>query len=269
MTKNTSNVVADPLAHMVERLRTSEVLMDPYPHYFLEQIFPDDYYRELLRNLPGSTVYQNLFEITDLKLDHFRYRDQKDIGTGWTDLLPGAPKVFWDTFNAWFLGPEMARAALHTFAEPMRVRFGDEAAWPEVSVEVQLIRHHAGFFLQPHSDANSKLVVLLLYLAPDASTSHLGTSIYRPKDPTFSCPKSAHHPFEDFIRVKTAPYLPNSMLAFFRSDQSFHGVEPLSEEDTTTCNRDVIQYVIYDKQARQAQILARRAREAAAREAAR
>ena len=269
MTEHPSNVLADPLAHMIERLHTPEMILDPFPHYFMEQVFPDDYYEALLRNLPGSTAYQNLFEITDLKLDHFRHRDQKDIGAGWTDLLSGEPKAFWDAFNEWFLGPDLAQAILRTFADAMNARFGDEASWPGISVEVQLIRHRAGFFLQPHSDANSKLVVLLLYLAPDASTSHLGTSIYRPKDPTFTCSKSAHHPFEDFVHIKTAPYLPNSMLAFFRSNRSFHGVEPLSEEDTTTCNRDVIQYVIYDKQARQAQIRARRAREAAAGEASR
>ena len=263
MKENNSIGAADPLAHVVERLGTPEVLMDPYPHYYLEQVFPEDYYQTLLRNLPDSTVYENLFEVTDLKLDHFRHRDQKDIGEGWTDLLPGEPKVFWNTFNEWFLGPDLARAVLDTFADPMRTRFGDEASWPEISVEVQLIRHRAGFFLGPHSDSSSKLVVLLLYLAPDDSADHLGTSIYRPKDPTFSCPKSAHYPFEDFIRVKTVPYRPNSMLAFFRSDRSFHGLEPLSEQDTTTCNRDLIQYVIYDKQARQAQVRARATREAA------
>ena len=258
MTENNSIVAADPLAHVVERLRASDVVVDPYPHYYLEHVFPDDYYQTLLRHLPGSTAYQNLYEITTLKLDHFRYRDQKDINAGWNDLLPGEPKVFWNRFNEWFLGPDLARAVLHTFADPMRARFGDEASWPDISVEVQLIRHRAGFFLQPHSDANSKLVVLLLYLAPDDSARHLGTSLYRPKDPTFSCPKSAHYPFEDFVSVKTVPYRPNSMLAFFRSDRSFHGVAPLSEEDTTTCNRDLMQYVIYDEQARQAQLRARR-----------
>ena len=58
--------------------------------------------------------------------------------------------------------------------------------------------------------------------------------------------------------MKTAPYRPNSLLAFERSDRSFHGVEPLAEEDFVTCNRDLIQYVLYDKSARQAQLEARR-----------
>ena len=50
-----------------------------------------------------------------------------------------------------------------------------------------------------------------------------------------------------------------------RSDVSFHGVEPLSEQDVAACSRDLIQYVIYDKQAREAQLVARRL--AAAKEA--
>jgi hypothetical protein len=148
---------------------------------------------------------------------------------------------------------------LRSFAEPLRARFGEEQSWPEVSVEPQLIRHRAGYFLGPHSDLYTKLVVLLIYLAPDESASHLGTSLYSPKDAGFSCPNSTHYPFEDFRRVKTLPYKPNSMLAFMRSDISFHGVEPLSEKDVNNnCSRDLIQYVLHDKQARIAQLRARR-----------
>jgi hypothetical protein len=135
----------------------------------------------------------------------------------------------------------------------MHARFGAQP--PAVSVESQLIRHRPGYFLGPHSDLHTKLVVLLIYLAPDDSTAHLGTSLYRPKDPSFSCPNSTHYQFEDFIKVKTAPYKPNSLLAFFRSDVSFHGLEPLGKADS---GRDVIQYVLYDKAARDRQLQERR-----------
>lgn len=260
-----SSLSASPLAHVVKRLRASQVVPEPYPHYYLEHLFPDTYYRELLSHLPGGDAYQNLFEITTLKLDHFRHRDQRDLGDGWTKELAAELKEFWDRFNEWFLGPELARAVLASFAEPLRARLGEEETWPEVSVESQLIRHRAGYFLGPHSDLHTKLVVLLIYLAPDESTAHLGTSLYRPKDPGFTCPNSTHYPFEDFVRVKTAAYKPNSMLAFVRSDISFHGVEPLSEQDVNASGRDVIQYVLYDKPAREAQL--RERRQAAAREA--
>lgn len=243
------------LTHFAERLSEAEVILDPYPHYCLENIFPNDYYHELLRNLPASDSYSNLYEVTTLKLDHFRHRDQRDMNEGWTDKLPAHQKDFWDEFDTWFLSGELAHAVLETFADQMNAKF---AQWPEVSVESQLIRHRAGYFLGPHSDLFTKLVVLLIYLAPDESAAHLGTSLYRPKDPNFTCPNSTHYPFSDFVNVKTAPYKPNSLLAFFRSDVSFHGLEPLSESDVETSGRDVIQYVLYDKVAREQQLQERR-----------
>ncbi|HEU4795062.1 MAG TPA: hypothetical protein VFT02_05480, partial [Pyrinomonadaceae bacterium] len=59
--------------------------------------------------------------------------------------------------------------------------------------------------------------------------------------------------------VKTAPYKPNSLLAFVRSDISFHGLEPLTEHDVATEGRDLIQYVVHDRAAREAQLQAKRA----------
>lgn len=247
-----------PLAHFVARLGTARVVAEPFPHYYLDNVFPADYYRELLAHLPASGVYQNLFEVTDYKLDHFRHRDQRDLKDGWTQMLPAEIKSFWQDFDEWFRGPALAAAVLDTFAASLNERFGAKPSWPSVSVESQLIRHRAGYFLGPHSDLYTKLVVLLIYLAPDESASHLGTSLYRPKDSSFTCPKSLHHPFEDFERVETAPYRPNSLLAFLRSDISFHGVEPLTERDVeTTAGRDLIQYVLHDRDARAAQLRAK------------
>ena len=257
--KLTSTV--DPLIYVTDRLRAAAVLPDPYPHYYLEDVFPGEYYDSLLRHLPDSAVYDNLFAVTDLKLDHFRHRDQRDLNEGWTDMLPDHIRRFWVDFNRWFMGPEFAQAVLRTFAEQLSERFGDEP-WPEVSVEAQFIRHRAGYFLGPHSDLYTKMVVLIFYLAPDDSFAHLGTSLYRPKDPSFTCPDSKHHPFEDFVKVKTAPYRRNSVLAFLRSDRSFHGLEPLSEGDVAGGPRDLIQYVLHDRQVRQDQLRARRLREA-------
>lgn len=244
-----------PLAHFIARLQTAEIVSEPFPHFYLENVFPADFYQMLRDHLPASEVYQNLFEVTDYKLDHFRHRDQRDLHNEWTSSLPPSLKTFWDSFNEWFLGAELAQAVLESFGGYFETPFepGD------VSVESQLIRHRAGYFLGPHSDLYTKLVVLLIYLAPDESATHLGTSLYRPKDPDFRCPNSRHYPFEDFIQVVTAPYRPNSLLAFLRSDISFHGVEPLSQEDVAnTAGRDLIQYVLHDKKARTEQLRAKK-----------
>jgi hypothetical protein len=247
-----------PLNHLIGRLRETRVENDPFAHYYLDRVLPEDYYDQLLKHLPGSDVYENLYEVTDLKLDHFRHRYQRDLNEGWTNALPPPLQSFWNSFNEWFLSPQLAQAFLESFARPLQPRIGERSEWPEVSVEAQFIRHRAGYFLGPHSDLYTKLVVVLLYLAPDERVQRLGTSLYRPKREGFSCPDSKHYPFEDFVRVKTAPYRPNSLLAFVRSDISFHGLEPLSETDVATEGRDLIQYVVHDKAAREVQQRAKR-----------
>ena len=115
-----------PLAHLVARLRAAQVEAEPYPHYCLEDVFPGDFYRELLSHLPGIASYQNLFEVTTLKLDHFRYRDQRDLMDGWTEQLPAEHRDFWNQFNEWFFGPDLAEAVLDSFAEPLRARIGEK-----------------------------------------------------------------------------------------------------------------------------------------------
>src|SRR5262245_3275546 len=105
-----------PLDHFIERLHAARVELDPFPHYYLENVFPEDYYQELLCHLPATEVYENLYEVTDLKLDHFRHRNQRDMNDGWTERLPRELQPFWSSFNEWFLGPALAQATLQSFS---------------------------------------------------------------------------------------------------------------------------------------------------------
>src|ERR1051325_7622908 len=136
-----SGLPETPLSHAVNRLRAAEVVMEPYPHYYLEKFLPDAYYQALLSHLPSNTVYQNLFEVTTLKLDHFRHRDQRDLNKNWTSTLPVELQDFWNDFDQWFLGEDLAQAVLKSFAAPLRARLAENTPLPAVSVESQLIRH--------------------------------------------------------------------------------------------------------------------------------
>src|ERR1044072_3123398 len=102
-----------PFEHFCGSLAKARVELDPFPTFYLENIFPDDYYQDLLRHLPSTDVYDNLYEVTDLKLDHFRHRNQRDMDAGWIERLPEDLQPFWTFFNDWFLGPDLARAVLH------------------------------------------------------------------------------------------------------------------------------------------------------------
>ena len=98
------------------------------------------------------------------------------------------------------------------------------------------------YSIAPHTDKPDKVVSLLFYLPADESLRELGTSLYVPKDPAFRCDGSIRHPFELFRKVTTAPFLPNSLFGFLKTDQAFHGVEVI---DRPAVERNLLLYNIY------------------------
>jgi hypothetical protein len=71
---------------------------------------------------------------------------------------------------------------------------------------------------------------------------HLGTSIYAARDTSFRCEGTHHHSYSGFKRVASMPYVPNALFAFFKTDYSFHGVDPITEGDV---ERNLLLYNIY------------------------
>lgn len=115
----------------------------------------------------------------------------------------------------------LAEAIAKKFHVPIPV------AW---KLDFLAVRDAPGFELGPHTDTQKKLFTVLIYLAPDARRPDLGTAFYKPKDPALKCDGTVHHEREAFERVKIAPYAPNTLIAFARTDRSFHGVEPADVE---------------------------------------
>jgi hypothetical protein len=66
--------------------------------------------------------------------------------------------------------------------------------------------------------------------------------VYVPKDPAFRCDGRTRHPFEQFRKVMTAGFLPNSLFGFLKTDQAFHGVEVIKAQ---AIERNVLLYNIY------------------------
>jgi hypothetical protein len=114
--------------------------------------------------------------------------------------------------------------------------------------ESLLVEDITKYSLGPHTDSPRKVLTFLFYLPKDESQSHLGTSIYIPKDGTYTCPGRPHYGFENFQRVVTMPFKPNTLFAFVKTDNSFHGVEPVTDPDT---KRWLLLYDIYHRQPEQ------------------
>ena len=43
--------------HIIKKILSSPLITEPFGHKFIENIFPENYYQDLLLNLPSKTYY--------------------------------------------------------------------------------------------------------------------------------------------------------------------------------------------------------------------
>lgn len=206
---NKPNPVAE---HFIGRLMDAEVKRLPYLHAYITRAFPEYYYQEILENLPPDAKY------TDRQFDNRMMVSVNDLD------------AFWRRLGSWMLSREVIGTLLDVF----------EVNVNRIHAEVRLVRDTQGYKIKPHTDIKSKLLSLLFYLAVDDAHAEEGTTIMIPKKEGFTSDGLTRYPFEDFDGVYTAPFMPNTVLGFPRSEVSFHGVL-----GTTIPRRDVLLLNMY------------------------
>lgn len=193
----------------------AEILEHPFRHLFAERVFDEELFKGMEENLPEGK------EWTAHSLGNRAYVPL--IGSGFERLSQGR-KEFWKEVASLLCSQSQVTAFLDKFGIKKRC-----------VLKPSLVRLRPGYSLGPHTDEPSKVLTLLFYIRGDRES---GTVIYKPKRAGFTCRGEAHHKFGDFEKVKTVPFIPNSVFAFQKSSVSFHGVEPVKS------TRDVIQYNI-------------------------
>jgi len=182
-----------------ERLASVEWNTEPYSYFYQTEVFSDPFYEEMLHNLPDTSRYHRYND---------RYPNRYLFDMGGMDS-------FWNNVDTMF-----------------RDVYGK-------NIRTQLCRDFGGYSIGPHTDGRKESQTILFYLPKDASKQYLGTSVYVPKDRSFTCDGSKHHEFDKFDKLFTAPYAPNTCFGFIRSNNSFHGVE------AATAERNLIQVSIW------------------------
>lgn len=183
--------------HLIWRLYDADVMPQPFPHVYLTRAFPEDYYGRILANLPSDEAY------TDRTYENRAMVSVRDLNT-----------PFWKELEAWMSSWDLINAVLETFEIHTR----------RLSMDVRLVRDHAGYEIKPHTDVRRKLVSLLFYLPTDSEAADAGTEVLIPNESGFTSDGSRRYEFDAFSSVLKAPFRPNTMFGFPRSDVSFHGV---------------------------------------------
>jgi hypothetical protein len=221
----------------------------PYPHFYIQDVFPQDFYDRLQQALPDPSLMVPIEKARSLKGYEQRFVLEISVPE-YRDTLPPEKRDFWAELAGWMCSGRFAQLALQKFQPFVQQRFkGSPQA--DFYNEAMLVEDVTKYALGPHTDSPKKVITMLFYLPKDLSQSHMGTSIYLPNDPAFRCQGGPHYKFDGFKRLHTMPFVPNSLFVFFKTDNSFHGVEPVTDPNT---KRWLLLYDIYVRQPQNASL---------------
>ena len=226
---------------VIYRIANAPISEYPYPHFYLEDVFPTQFYAELRANWPDSSSLVSLPDTGRVTKGLYEERFVLPLNAKGISRLSEDRRAFWTEFGRWFMAPRFLTAMVDKFDRYVQARFGPEIDQVKFEADALVVRDHTNYKIGPHTDAPHRLLSLLFYCPDDDTMKHLGTSIYVPLDPNFRCQGGRHHKHAQFQRIRTMEYKPNSLFAFFKTDNSFHGVEPISEQNI---ERDVLLYDI-------------------------
>jgi hypothetical protein len=191
----------------------------PFPHFFAENVFPEDFYKEFREYINSEIEFDN--------------------------SSPYKSRTFAKDFHhkelEFMARPYFMFQIMKIFEKESKSRFGNEKV--RLYNDLRLIRDGIGYEIGPHTDARWKVVSLLFYLPEDDSNKEFGTSLYVPKDRNGTCIGGPHYKEDGFDKVHTVEFKPNSCLGFWKTPSSFHGVSTVSRQ----FNRDVLLFNIYSK----------------------
>jgi len=145
---------------------------------------------------------------------------------------PGGPSV-WDDVDSGLKSNEVERALVQSFSPWIDGKIGQALGGP-LRRQVRIHRDHAGFNLNPHTDAPGIFITSFIYVSSGVPDPSLDTVLYEPLDPEarLRCLEGkeyGHEDPDDHRPVGRVVFRPNRMFSFLRTASSLHGVGPVSD----------------------------------------
>jgi len=205
----------------------------PFPCFTVDRLFDWNFYHQLIKNLPSKEEYvQTRAERTS---NQFAYESRTKIALTDQDQLARIDpqkKQIWQELAGFFQSDHFITTLFMKYKPFLKERYGDALRF-EPKVRLELIRDCTGYRINPHTDATHKIFTSLIYLPKQLTDLDLGTSIYRHENPDFRCEAGGQYdPMkQSFHEIFRAPYQPGRMFSFMKTDNSFHGREPIEREN--------------------------------------
>jgi FkbM family methyltransferase len=222
------------LQHVLEQVEHAQVIESPFPYLVVDNVFPQDYYQEILETFPSTDMMEPISETGRVHQDLYHERHVVLFTDEAFARMTLRQQRFWREFASWMYTDQFISFFLYKFhrhVEPRLARILEADGKLALKGDALLVSDCTRYAIGPHTDQARRLVSFLFYLPRDASMKELGTSIYVPNDPAFACWGGEHHDAKVFRVVDTVEFLPNRLLAFPKTERSFHGVEQITREN--------------------------------------
>ena len=158
--------------HLVARIEATSAIQEPFTHVFLQNVFPDDIYKQMLETLPNPETYMHAADRHYGNGKHMRsfYNLSKPGLTG----LPSPEQSFWATIASALTAEEVKCAMFRNLAVDLSFRYGvpeaKTAELPAYSRPV-LYRETEGFEIPPHPDTQKVVTMHSICLRTRASST--------------------------------------------------------------------------------------------------
>jgi hypothetical protein len=173
-------------AFALEQVARAEIHRNPFPHIIVEGLFPDSFFKLLLKNFPrGDRLRKMAYPGAGSDRTVSNYHD---YGLACPDLssLP-----FFGDVHALFKSEAFTRALLGKFSGQL-----DDGFWPipiekhryfecgatDFTSAFDLLIDLPGYAQPPHPDVPSKIVTFQLFLSDDDSLRDYGMFLCKPKN---------------------------------------------------------------------------------------
>jgi hypothetical protein len=222
-----SHIADELVAQAIASIEEAEYSSAPFPHIVFRNFFPDDFYQELIRDMPARGYDPITGTGTRMALRLY--------GENLERIEPRLPPA-WAAASAVLTSKRLERAIRMSLREGLKTRArGDGILDPDDLTLVArpvIYKDSDGYQIRPHPDTRKKVVTMQLYCPADARQKELGTVLYR-----MSVKGLMHLRSFCLEPVKTIPFFPNTGYAFvvlkaYHSlrGMSWHGRPPIETD---------------------------------------
>ena len=227
--------------YSVEKISSSKQIKDPWPHYYIENIFHHDLYSKLVNFWPDIKYFdpQSIAMGDDMGTSNANLREVLLTQDTFLIAENKERKKFWFNFHRFINGKNFIDALFHRNIETIKNIRND------LNQENLILRPYTtldysrdGFGVPPHLDSHEYLMTCVFYTPDNTNYKELGTTVLSPTETFKSTRQDIGYEFndeylkdEDFNLFKKYDFVPNSLFILIVGPNSYHSLPVIKNAD--------------------------------------